>query len=32
MARLPARSGGRNMTFINPTREFEDIYDAWASW
>src|SRR6202020_1924204 len=27
MARLPARSGGRNMTLINPTREFEDIYD-----
>lgn len=27
MARLPARSGGRSMTLINPTREFEDIYD-----
>jgi HSP20 family protein len=28
MARLPARSGGRdNLTMINPSREFEDIYD-----
>jgi hypothetical protein len=27
MARLPARSGGCNTTLINPTREFEDIYD-----
>jgi hypothetical protein len=21
------RSGGRNLTVVNPTREFEDIYD-----
>ena len=27
MAKLPARSGGRNMTLIDPSREFEDIYD-----
>jgi HSP20 family molecular chaperone IbpA len=27
MARLPARSSGRNMTVIDPPREFEDIYD-----
>jgi HSP20 family protein len=28
MARLPARSGGRdNLTMMNPSREFEDIYD-----
>jgi HSP20 family protein len=27
MANLPARSGGRNMTLIDPSREFEDIYD-----
>jgi HSP20 family protein len=28
MATLPARrSGGRNLTVANPTREFEDIYD-----
>ena len=27
MARLPARSSGRNMTVIDPSREFEDIYD-----
>jgi HSP20 family protein len=27
MARLPARSSGRNMTVIDPSRECEDIYD-----
>jgi HSP20 family protein len=28
MAMLPARrSSGRNMTLVNPSREFEDIYD-----
>jgi HSP20 family protein len=27
MARFPARSSGRNMTVIDPSREFEDIYD-----
>ena len=28
MATLPARrSSGRNLTVVNPTREFEDIYD-----
>jgi HSP20 family protein len=27
MARLPARSSGRNMTVIDPSREIEDIYD-----
>jgi HSP20 family protein len=26
MAALPARRGGRNLT-VNPSREFEDIYD-----
>ena len=27
MAGLPARSGGRNMTVIDPSREFGGIYD-----
>ena len=27
MATLPARRGGRNLTAVNPSREFEDIYD-----
>jgi HSP20 family protein len=28
MAMLPVRrSGGRNLTIVNPSREFEDIYD-----
>jgi HSP20 family protein len=27
MAKVPARSGGRNMTLIDPSREFEDVYD-----
>src|SRR5258708_15569117 len=28
MAMLPTRrSGGRNVTLVNPSREFEDIYD-----
>jgi HSP20 family protein len=28
MAMLPVRrSGGRNVTIVNPSREFEDIYD-----
>jgi hypothetical protein len=27
MARLPARSSGRNRTLIDPSREIEDIYD-----
>jgi HSP20 family protein len=27
MARLRARSSGRNMTLVDPSREFEDIYD-----
>jgi hypothetical protein len=27
MARLPARSGGRNVPLIDPSREFGDIYD-----
>ena len=27
MAKLPARPGGRSMTLIDPSREFEDIYD-----
>jgi HSP20 family protein len=27
MAMLPTRRSGRNLTLIDPTREFEDIYD-----
>ena len=27
MAALPVRRGGRNPTVVNPSREFEDIYD-----
>ncbi|HEX4289820.1 MAG TPA: Hsp20/alpha crystallin family protein [Trebonia sp.] len=27
MANLPVRSGGRGTAVINPSREFEDIYD-----
>ena len=27
MATLPVRRGGRNTSLVNPTREFEDIYD-----
>ena len=27
MASLPVRRSGRNQTLMNPTREFEDIYD-----
>ncbi len=27
MALLPARRGGQNLTLIDPSREFEDIYD-----
>ena len=27
MASLPARRGGQNITVLNPSREFEDIYD-----
>ena len=27
MAKLPARPGGRSITLIDPSREFEDIYD-----
>jgi HSP20 family protein len=27
MAALPARSSGRTPTVVNPSREFEDIYD-----
>jgi HSP20 family protein len=27
MAALPARRGGRNTSLVNPSREFEDIYD-----
>ncbi len=27
MAMLPARRSGRNLTVVNPSREFEDIYD-----
>jgi HSP20 family protein len=27
MALLPARRGGQNLTVIDPSREFEDIYD-----
>ena len=27
MASLPVRRSGRNLTIVNPTREFEDIYD-----
>jgi len=27
MARLPARRGARNITLVDPSREFEDIYD-----
>ena len=27
MASLPVRPSGRNLTIVNPTREFEDIYD-----
>jgi HSP20 family protein len=27
MAKLPARSSGRSMTLMDPSREFEDIYD-----
>lgn len=27
MAALPTRRGGRNTSVVNPSREFEDIYD-----
>lgn len=27
MAQLPARRGARNITLVDPSREFEDIYD-----
>ena len=27
MAALPVRRGGRNSSVVNPSREFEDIYD-----
>ena len=27
MAALPVRRGGRNLTVVNPSREFEDPYD-----
>src|SRR6266404_1779803 len=27
MAALPARRSGRNLTLVNPSREFEDIYE-----
>ena len=27
MAALPVRRGGRNTTLVNPSREFEEIYD-----
>ena len=27
MAALPARRGGRNLTVLDPSREFEDIYN-----
>ena len=27
MAMVPARRGGRNLTLLDPSREFEDIYD-----
>jgi HSP20 family protein len=27
MASLPARRSGRNLNVVNPSREFEDIYD-----
>ena len=27
MAMLPARRSGRNLTVVNPSREFEDIYE-----
>src|ERR1700757_1874167 len=27
MAALPVRRSGRNTSLVNPTREFEDIYD-----
>ena len=27
MAMLPARRGGQNLTLVDPSREFEDIYD-----
>jgi HSP20 family protein len=27
MANLPVRRGGRNTAVVNPSREFEDIYD-----
>ena len=27
MAQLPARRSARNITLVNPSREFEDIYD-----
>lgn len=27
MATLPARRSGRNLTVVNPSREFEDMYD-----
>jgi len=31
MATLPVRRGGRNTSLVNPTREFEDIYDRRVS-
>jgi hypothetical protein len=27
MAQLPARRSARNITLVDPSREFEDIYD-----
>ena len=27
MAMLPVQRSGRNLTVVNPSREFEDIYD-----
>jgi hypothetical protein len=27
MATFPVRRGGRNLNPVNPSREFEDIYD-----
>ena len=31
MAQLPARRGARNITMVDPSREFEDIDDRMGS-
>lgn len=31
MPQLPARRSARNITLVDPSREFEDIYDRMGS-